>query len=185
MPIERATSANQVIERSSRLVGAPLAGVLIGVMGTANVLWLDAGSFLVSAALVAWSISAASAVVLVDARRRYLNELKEGLGFLRTDRLILTIVVVVMLTNFLDAAFGGVILPVYVNQLYGSPINLGLILAANGGGAAVGAVGFGLVGHRLPRRGSFVAMFVLAGLQFWAFALLPAAPGAPDRAMLE
>ncbi len=84
MPIERATSANQVIERGSRLVGAPLAGVLIGVMGTANVLWLDAASFLVSAALVAWSVSAASAVVLMDARRRYLNELKEGLGFLRT-----------------------------------------------------------------------------------------------------
>ena len=52
MPIERASSAAQVIERGSRLVGAPLAGVLIGVMGTANVLWLDAVSFLVSAPLV-------------------------------------------------------------------------------------------------------------------------------------
>ncbi len=40
------------------------------------------------------------------------------------------------------------------------------------GRRGVGCLGFGLVGHRLPRRGSFVAMFVLAGLQFWAFALL-------------
>jgi hypothetical protein len=91
--------------------------VLIGVMGTANVLWLDAVSFLVSAALVAVCVASA------PVRRRtekepYLGELKAGLGFLRTDRVILTIVIVVMLTNFLDAAFGGVILPVYVKQVW-------------------------------------------------------------------
>ena len=38
MPIERATSTNQLVERSSRLVGAPLAGLLIASLGTANVL---------------------------------------------------------------------------------------------------------------------------------------------------
>jgi MFS family permease len=170
MSIERASSAAQVIERGSRLVGAPLAGVLIGVMGTANVLWLDAISFLVSAALVGVCVAAA------PVRRRtkeepYLGELKAGLGFLRTDRVILTIVIVVMLTNFLDAAFGGVILPVYVKQVLGSPINLGLILAANAGGAVLGALAYGVVGHCLPRRGTFVAMFVFASLQLWAFAL--------------
>jgi len=170
MPIERASSAAQVIERGSRLVGAPLAGVLIGVMGTANVLWLDAVSFLVSAALVGVCVAAA------PVRRRteeepYLGELKAGLRFLRTDRVILTIVIVVMLTNFLDAAFSGVILPVYVKQVLGSPVNLGLILAANAGGAVMGAMAYGVVGHRLPRRGTFVAMFVFASLQLWAFAL--------------
>ena len=38
MPIERATSLTQVVDRSSRLLGAPLAGLLIAWMGTANVL---------------------------------------------------------------------------------------------------------------------------------------------------
>ncbi len=170
MPIERASSAAQVIERGSRLVGAPLAGVLIGVMGTANVLWLDAVSFLVSAALV--GVCVASAPVRRRTEKEpYLGELKAGLGFLRTDQVILTIVIVVMLTNFLDAAFGGVILPVYVKQVLGSPVNLGLILAANAGGAVLGALAYGAVGHRLPRRGTFVAMFVFASLQLWAFAL--------------
>ncbi len=170
MPIERATSASQVIERGSRLVGAPLAGVLIGVMGTANVLWLDAASFLVSAVLVGACVAAAPARPQAE-REPYWSDLKAGFGFLRSDRLILTIVVVVMLTNFLDAAFSGVILPVYVNQIFGSPVNLGLLLAANGGGAVLGALAFGVVGHRLPRRGTFVALFVFASLQLWAFAL--------------
>ena len=42
MPLERATSLGQVVERGSRLIGAPLAGILIATLGTANVLWLGA-----------------------------------------------------------------------------------------------------------------------------------------------
>ena len=170
MPIERAASAAQVIERGSRLVGAPVAGVLIGVMGTANVLWLDAASFLVSAVLVGACVAAAPARPRAE-KESYLSEWKAGLAFLRTDRLILTIVVVVMLTNFLDAAFCGVILPVYVKQIFGSPVNLGLLLAASGGGALLGALAYGIVGHRLSRRNTFVALFVFASLQLWGFAL--------------
>lgn len=170
MPIERAASAAQVIERGSRLVGAPVAGLLIGVMGTANVLCLDAASFLVSAVLVGACVAAPPARPRTE-KEPYLNEWKAGLAFLQTDRLILTIVVVVMLTNFLDAAISGVILPVYVKEIFGSPVNLGFILAASGGGAMLGALAYGLVGHRLSRRGTFVTLFVFASLQLWAFAL--------------
>jgi hypothetical protein len=52
MPIERATSAIHIIERSARLVGAPLAGFLIAFTSTANVLWVDAISFIVSAGMI-------------------------------------------------------------------------------------------------------------------------------------
>src|SRR5688572_27121286 len=44
MTIERVTSLAHVTERSARLMGAPLAGLLIGIVGTVNVLWLDAAS---------------------------------------------------------------------------------------------------------------------------------------------
>jgi MFS family permease len=171
MPIERATSASQVIERSSRLVGAPLAGFLIAVMGTANVLWLDAVSFFISLAIVALLVTAIPIKPKETEQRKYFDELLNGLRFLRRDHLILTIVAMVMITNFLDAAFGGVILPVFVKQVFGNALNLGLIIAANGGGAVLGAIIFGMVGHRLPRHATFVAMFVLVSLQFWAFAL--------------
>src|SRR3990172_6102140 len=49
LPIERATSLIHIIERSARLVGAPLSGLLIAWIGTENVLWLDAVSFFISA----------------------------------------------------------------------------------------------------------------------------------------
>ncbi|HLA01708.1 MAG TPA: MFS transporter [Aestuariivirga sp.] len=172
MPIERAASLTQIIERSSRLIGAPLAGVLIAVIGTANVLWLDAVSFFVSAGMISVFITTRSKPGEAE-RQNYYEDLVDGLRFLARDRLMLAIVIMVMITNFLDAAFGGVIQPVYVKQVYGSALDLGLLIAAGGGGAVVGALIFSAIGHRLPRHSTFVSMFVLVSLRFWIYALYP------------
>jgi MFS family permease len=174
VPIERATSLTHVIERSARLVGAPLAGLLIGLIGTANVLWLDAASFFVSAAIV-WILVPRIRLAHEDESKtgRYLDELKDGLRFIAHDRLILSIVIMVMLTNFLDAIFGGVLQPVYVKEEYGDALNLGLLISANGGGAVIGGLIFAAIGHRLPRHATFVGAFLLTGLRFWVYVLYP------------
>ena len=171
--IERVTSLDHVIERGARLVGAPLAGLLIGVMGTANVLWLDAASFLVSAGII-WILVPVFDTLQKEAKAgNYLSELKDGLRFIGRDSLILSIVVMVMLTNFLDAIFGGVLQPVYVKEVYGNALNLGLLISANGGGAVIGGLIFAAIGHRLPRHTTFVGAFVLTGFRFWVYALYP------------
>ena len=59
--LERASGAAAVVERSSRLLGAPAAGVLIAIVGATSVLWIDAASFLVSAALIVVGIRAGRA----------------------------------------------------------------------------------------------------------------------------
>jgi MFS family permease len=79
----------------------------------------------------------------------------------------------VMLTNFLDSIFGGVVQPVYVREVFGSALNLGLLIAANGGGAVIGGLIFAAVGHRLPRHATFVAAFVLTTFRFWVYAAYP------------
>ncbi len=174
MPIERVTSLTHVIERSARMVGAPLAGFLIGIMGTANVLWLDAASFFISAGIV-WLLIPTIKVHSEEQPKsgKYFDELKEGLRFIRADQLILAIVIMVMLLNFLDAIFGGVLQPVYVNEVFGNALPLGLLIAANGAGAVVGGLIFAAYGHRLPRHTVFVSAFVLAGFRFWVYALYP------------
>lgn len=173
MPIERATSLTHVIERGANLVGAPLAGLLISVIGTQNVLWLDAASFLVSAGIVGLVIAAPAIVKKEAASSNYFGEMQDGFRFILRDRLILAIVVMVMLTNFLDAIFWGVVRPVYVKQVFGEALNLGLLIAANGGGAVIGGLTFAAIGHRLPRHLTFVGAFMLAGTQFWIYALQP------------
>jgi MFS family permease len=173
MPIERATSLVHVIERGARLVGAPLAGFLIGVFGTANVLWLNAASFVASAAIIGFLIPAPKLSENEKRSGRYFEELFDGLRFIAQDQLILAIVVMVMLTNFLDAIFGGVLQPVYVREVYGNALNLGLLISANGGGAVIGGLIFAAIGQRLPRHATFVGAFVLTGVRFWVYALYP------------
>jgi MFS family permease len=174
MPIERVTSLTHVIERGARMIGAPLAGLLIGILGTANVLWLDAASFFVSAAII-WIFVPKLAVheETKSESDRYLDQLKEGLRFIINDKLILSVVVMIMLTNFLDAIFGGVLQPVYVKEVYGNALNLGLLIAANGAGAVIGGLIFAAIGHRLPRHATFVGAFVLTGFRFWVYAIYP------------
>ena len=173
MPIERVTSLIHVIERGARLVGAPLAGFLIGIIGTANVLWLDAISFFVSAAIIGLAIAAPKPAEKGEKSGSYFEELRDGLRFIARDALIRSIVIMVMLTNFLDAIFGGVLQPVYVREVYGNALNLGLLIAANGGGAVIGGLIFAALGHRMPRHATFVGAFVLTGFRFWVYALYP------------
>jgi len=171
MPLERATSAQHVVERASRLVGAPLAGLLISVLGTANVLWLDAASFLVSAVLIAAVIPPAIAKPKPAAPARYIDEVMVGLKFMGAHRLVLSMIVIVMITNFVDAAFSGVLLPVYVNRVFGNALILGIIVGVMGGGSVLGGILYGMVGHRLPRYATFIATFAVVSLYAWPFAL--------------
>ena len=175
MPIERATSLIHIIERGARLIGAPLGGLLIALIGTENVLWLDAASFFISAGIIAVTIKVHQPVTHEEKVQSggYFAELREGLRFIYNDKLMLAIVIMVMLTNFLDAIFGGVVQPVFVKQVYGQALDLGLLIAANGGGAVIGALIFSAIGPRLPRHTVFVLGFVLTGLKFFLFAIYP------------
>lgn len=175
MPIERATSLIHMIERGARLVGAPLGGLLIALVGTENVLWLDAVSFFISAGMIAVTINVHQPAQSEgrETGGRYFDELREGLHFIYTDKLMLAIVIMIMVTNFMDAVFSGVVQPVYVKQVYGQALDLGLLIAANGGGAVIGALIFSAIGPRLPRHTVFVFGFVLTSLRFFLYATYP------------
>lgn len=182
MPIERATSATQAIQRGSRLLGAPLAGLLIAALGPTLPLWFDAATFLISAVLVALLVpvihrpgSQLEEGATGRGARRYITELREGLSFIRGDRLILSIVLTVMVTNLIESiAWVGA--PVYAERLYGSAIALGLMTAATGGGSMISAILYGMFGHRLPRRATFIGSFILLALGYWPLAFLPPLP---------
>jgi MFS family permease len=170
MGLDQATSATQAVERGSRLVGAPLAGLLIAAIGTANVLWIDAASFAVSAVMVAVAVRAPRVIPQDTGETRYFEQLRNGFRFLGGHRLILMMVTIVMITNFVDAAFGGVILPVYANTVWGTAVDLGFIIAALGGGSVLGAILFGAIGNRVSRFATFVGMFMLVSVLYWALA---------------
>lgn len=169
--LERATSLEDAMMRAASLVGAPLAGLLIAVIGAANVLWIDAASFGISALLV---------LVGVPAQRNdgeepspYWRDLRDGFRFIRSRRLLLLVVLTLAATNFLDAAIGAIVLPVYARDIFDSAIALGLILGALGGGAVIGSFAYGAWGNRFSRRWVYVIGFVLIAIQPWFYAMFP------------
>jgi MFS family permease len=176
MRLERATGIVQGIHRGSLLAGAPLAGGLIAIIGPANVLWLDAGSFLVSAALVRIWAPDIRHRAEGEAPGRYFTELLEGLRFVFRDPVIRAVTFTVMLTNFLDAPLFAVTMPVFAREAFGSAVQLGLMIGTFGGLSLLGAIVFSIIGHRLPRRLTFVVAFIFVSLPYLVLSTLPSFP---------
>lgn len=174
--MERATGIRGAIQQSSLLVGGPLGGVLVAVLSPTAALWLDAGSFLVSAALVAFVVPRARRTTdEAEAPRRYFAELAEGMRFIWNQRVIRAIVLTVLVTNLLDAPFP-VLMSVFAREEFGSAADLGVMYGTFGGAALAGALAFSAVGHRLPRRRTFVCCFALFPVVYLTMATLPSLP---------
>ncbi len=173
-PLERANSAAQAIQSLAYLVGLPLAGVLIAPLGASRVLWVDAVTFGISALLVAAAVP--SVRKESGDRGRYLQELTEGLRFSRGDRLLVSLLITLCFTNFLDTPLFSVVLPVFARTRFSDPVALGLMVAGFGAGNLLGTMLYGVAGRRLPRRLTFAGAFVCVGLPFWVLATLPALP---------
>jgi MFS family permease len=173
--LERASGIRGAIQRGSLLLGAPIGGVLVASFGATTALWLNAASFIFSAALIALVVPVVRATKEKETPRRYLHELAEGLRFIWHRRLIRAIVLTVLVTNFLDAPFG-VLMPVFVEEAFGSAAYLGLLYGVFGGFALAGSLVFSAVGHRLPRRLTFVVCFSVMPLMYFLLSTLPPLP---------
>jgi MFS family permease len=182
VPLERAVGWMEACERGARLVGAPVAGVLVVTVGGLQAMFVDSASFLVSALLVARLVRVAGQVVVDDVPEPegYWKGLRAGFAFVLRDRLMRAIVAIVVITNLFDAANSTVLQPVYAERELGGAVALGLMVGVTGGGAFVGSLLFGVIGHRLPRRLTLIVAFTLAG----APAYLALAAGLPFGALL-
>ncbi len=103
----------------------------------------------------------------------YFDELMAGLRFLYNDRLLFSLVLCTFTVNGLGTPFFGLILPVYAKTAFGQATDLGLMIAAFGMGSLLGAIVFGLIGHRLPRRMTWISGFIIAAVPFWIFSIMP------------
>ncbi len=180
---EAITSAYETTQGASWIIGPLLAGVLIALIGTVNLLWITAGGFVVSAICIALFSPEGRHVhdhedgaVLPEVGA--LAEIKAGLRYLRTDAFLLSLAFGLTLMNFLNGPFWGVVVPVQIEWTYGNASRFGLLLTMLGIGSLLGGIAYGAVGHRYRQHRRLVYLIGVTSLPavLWIFVLNIAFP---------
>jgi MFS family permease len=178
VPYERATGLSGAIERGSTMLGAALAGGLVAAIGPANAVAVDALSFgLCAVVLVVTTRSLEGGGKHHDESHErdatsYAAELREGWDFLRRDPVLMSLCVMIAITNLLDLAWSAVLLPVWARESGAGVAAVGLVFAVWGGASMVGSVIAAAYGTRLPRFATYLVAFLVTGLpRFVLFAL--------------
>ena len=170
----RMSQANSAIEGGTAvaaLLGPALAGVLIPFIGAANVLYVDAATYLVAFLLVLVFVPRRQALAGV-ARSGVLA----GLRFLASDRLLGPLAAIITAFGFFSAGMSAG-LPVYAyDQFDGRSWIAGLFYAALGAGAVVGSVFAVLVVRRVPPLRLAAFGIVAFSIPLWVLPFLPPWP---------
>lgn len=172
-PLERVNALFESSQNLSLLLGTPIAGLLVASIGARNVLWLDAASFGLSALLVGLVVPATLFARNQFASHGYLRDVLAGLKFIRRDQLLWPMVIVLAASNALSSSIGGVVLPFYVKDAFGSAASLGIMFAALGGGGFLGSTLYGMFAGRLSRRFIWMAAFLIMPLELWILTVSP------------
>ncbi|MGV9315882.1 MFS transporter [Streptomyces sp. NPDC003691] len=182
IPLERATGLSAVTERLAATLGPAAGGALVTLLGPLTGLAVNAVCFALGSVIIALVLPGRTGAPPRTGAREagYWKRFGEGFAFLRGEPLMLTVIVMVSITNLLDAAFMTVLLPVWARESGNGPAAIGLTATATGAAAVAGSLIAAAAAHRLPRRAVFFTGFLLAG----APKFLILASGAPLGAVL-
>ncbi|WP_433306857.1 MFS transporter [Actinoplanes sp. CA-030573] len=172
-PLERGAGLATAAERTATAAGPALAGLLIAGYGVPAALWSAVGALLAAAAVLPavaagptgrLSRTGVSPREVPPAGDAYLARLRHGAEFLRGDTSLRAIVTMIVITNFADQAFLTVLLPVWARGTGHGAALVGLAIS----GFATASIGTALlaawIGHRLPRRVTYLVGFVISGV---------------------
>ncbi|MEU1595965.1 MFS transporter [Streptomyces sp. NPDC005708] len=168
--LERATGLTGVTERLASTIGPAAGGALVGLVGPLTGLVMNAGCFALGSVIIGLALPRGMGHAAEEASSQagetepgYWRRFGEGFTFLRGEPLLLTVIVMVGITNLLDAAFGTVLMPVWARESGNGPTAIGVMGSVMGAAAVAGSLIAAVAAHRLPRRVVFFAGFLLAG----------------------
>lgn len=170
IPLERATGLSGVTERLASTVGPAVGGTAVALLGPQTALLANAACFGLGSVIVVLALPRdmrhapePGPAAAGGEEPGYWRRFGEGFHFLRREPLLLTVIVMLGITNLLDAAFTTVLLPVWAKESGNGPAAIGLSSSAMGVAAVAGSLIAAAVAHRMRRRLVFFAGFLLAG----------------------
>jgi len=168
-----ANSRLQAADSVAQVAGPSLGGLLVQALTAPIAMAVDAVSFLVSAASVA-AMRVDEVVRPRHEHRGFVEEIREGLRWLRDHEVLLRAVVAIALANVEWFAVQALLVVYATRELHLSPTVLGLSLAAAGPLSIVGAA---VAGPLISRIGLGPVMILALILEAASRLLLPFAAG--------
>lgn len=175
--LERANGIHEAVWGLALLVGPGVGGLLIALVGATEAFWATAAGFGMSALLMAMvRVPGAGRPAVHERLDGFWSATKEGLVFLRHDRVLRSVSVLTALLVGFWLPIQGIVLPVYF-QRQQEPGQLGAVLMALSAGGVIGSLAYAAVGTRVHRRTAFVGALVVASLAVMGMAFLPSLLG--------
>jgi predicted MFS family arabinose efflux permease len=170
---ERANALFTSAEHVGYLLGAPAAGLLIAAFGVGPALCVTVALFAFAALVMLGlaDLSAGSVAAAVTPAG-----LRETVSFIWGDPTLRALVVFPTTAVLLVGPLAPLVLPVLARVVFDDPVVLGVMVAGYGAGGLLGAVGYGVLGHRIPRRALYLGIFVVWPCAYAAILLVPYLP---------
>jgi DHA3 family macrolide efflux protein-like MFS transporter len=168
--IIQANSLNQATFQITNIFGSALAGVLIALIGTLNLFFIDSISYLFSALCILVIRRSGTVFSINGLRKKLFIRLREAISFIYTNKIILIITLMMAFMNF---ALGplNVLVPVFSEKvLNAGPRGFGFIMSFFSLGLLVGAFMVGRLASRMRKGLLIYSGVILMGLSFALFA---------------
>jgi len=166
--IANAVALNSAAFNGTGILGPSLAGVALGIVGTAACFYINAVSFL---AVIVALILMASVPNRTMRKQTMLQNLREGFGYVRSNRVVASLLILIGAVGFLGRPYTQLMPAVQRDVLHVGATGLGILMAFSGIGALGGALAIAAL-STFRHRGLLLMISVGAfGVAIIAFAL--------------
>lgn len=151
-----ATSLNQSISQIAQIIGMAAAGFIIGLIGTGGAIMIDATTFIISGIILSFLNlkQSTSSEKMELSFKNYVIDLKEGLHYFKSHKLVLVICLLGSLMNVVVFPIGS-FQAVYIND------TLGLAAIALSVSSIAFSLGMALTSYLYPKMSKHIPRYKL------------------------
>jgi len=162
----------QAVDNLAWMIGPIVGGVLLTVQGPELAYWLNALSFLLSAALLARIPARRLQAGKIESRGHW-QDLGDGFRLVRRSRALLTVLVVWNVVLLGSAAVNVAEVVLAKVALDAGDVGFGILVGASGLGLTLGSLAAGSILERLGIRHAYTALIALMALGYGIGAVAP------------
>jgi len=160
--LPQASALLQLSSTLAMVAGPLLAGAMVGFYGGGTTLAINAGTLLVSALLILLGGNFPSPLRVGKERASFLADMREGVKFMWSDRLVRSFVTLFPVINFFGNALGVLIPVVAIKYWMVDAVGFGIVEGSFPFGFAIGAAFIMTIGKRLTKKGLWMSGAMVA-----------------------